>query len=205
MQNPIPHLRLEPALLRHSAGDECPEQGTAPGASGALAQTRNGPASQSYRGAGQSQVASTEIVLTLPYPVSANRYWRTGVVNRAPVVYVSREARLYREQVVAIARQAGISKPLSGRIEFSYRLFPKQPKDWARRCRANPCNWDDTVGCLDLDNAQKVLIDALKGVAFDDDKWIRKIQAERAQPDGEARVEVRIRQYQPESEGESCA
>lgn len=46
--------------------------------------------------------------------------------------------------------------------------------------------------CIDLDNANKVLLDAMKGVAIDDDKWVRRIVAERMEPDGEARVVVTI-------------
>ena len=37
-----------------------------------------------------------------------------------------------------------------------------------------------------------LLLDALKGVAIEDDKWVRRIEAERAEPDGEARLVVRI-------------
>jgi crossover junction endodeoxyribonuclease RusA len=48
------------------------------------------------------------------------------------------------------------------------------------------------VQCLDLDNANKVLLDALKGVAIDDDKWVRRLTAERMEPDGEARVVVTV-------------
>jgi crossover junction endodeoxyribonuclease RusA len=52
--------------------------------------------------------------------------------------------------------------------------------------------WDDTVRCIDIDNANKVLLDALKDVAIEDDKWVRKLTAERMEPDGEARVVVTI-------------
>jgi crossover junction endodeoxyribonuclease RusA len=48
------------------------------------------------------------------------------------------------------------------------------------------------VQCLDLDNANKVLLDALKDVAIEDDKWVRRIDSERMEPDGEARVVVTI-------------
>lgn len=46
--------------------------------------------------------------------------------------------------------------------------------------------------CIDLDNAQKVLMDSLKGVVMEDDKWVRRIVAERAEPDGEARLIVTV-------------
>jgi crossover junction endodeoxyribonuclease RusA len=49
------------------------------------------------------------------------------------------------------------------------------------------------VQCIDLDNARKVLYDALKDVAFGDDKWVRADSAERMEPDEHgARVVVTI-------------
>ncbi|MFX7793104.1 RusA family crossover junction endodeoxyribonuclease, partial [Acinetobacter baumannii] len=53
--------------------------------------------------------------------------------------------------------------------------------------------WDDTVRCIDLDNAKKVLLDALKGVAIEDDQWVRRIVAERMEPDADgARVVLTV-------------
>ena len=47
--------------------------------------------------------------------------------------------------------------------------------------------------CLDLDNANKVLLDALKGVAIEDDKWVRQLHSERMEPDADgARVVICI-------------
>ena len=47
------------------------------------------------------------IELTLPYPVSANRYWRTVWPNgaRCPVTTVSAQARAYKTQVRRLALQ----------------------------------------------------------------------------------------------------
>jgi len=134
------------------------------------------------------------IELTLPYPLSANRYWRTYMPRgfSAPVTACSKEAKEYKAQVGWLARKAGVSKPIAGRVAVAYTLYPQRPQDWAKRAARDPMAWDDTVQCIDLDNAQKVLFDALKGVAFDDDKWVRRIEAERAEPDGEGRIVVRI-------------
>ena len=132
------------------------------------------------------------ITLTLPYPISANRYWKAitipGRTMRAP----SKEAKAYKAQVCGLAKIAGIKKPIAGRVAIDIRLYPKRPQDWERRAKRDPLSWDDTVLCLDLDNANKVLFDALKGVAIDDDKWVRRITSERMEPDGEARVEIII-------------
>ena len=134
------------------------------------------------------------ITLVLPYPISANRYWRTYMPKgfKAPVTVVSSDAKAYKTEVGWLARAAGIHKPISGRVAVSYVLYPKRPQDWAKRTAKDPSGWDDSVLCIDLDNAQKVLFDALKGVVFDDDKWVRRIHAERAEPDGDARMVVTI-------------
>jgi crossover junction endodeoxyribonuclease RusA len=148
------------------------------------------------------------LTVTLPYPVSANRYWRVRVVKGVPMNYVSSEAKAYKEQVAWILRSAGVRAPLVGRIAVDYTLYPKRPQDWQRRAKKLGDAWHDDVMCLDLDNAQKVLLDALKGIAFDDDKWVRRITAERAEPDGEARIVVRISQIatpQPQGSLPICA
>jgi len=136
------------------------------------------------------------ITLTLPYPVSSNRYWRTFMPKgfKAPVTTLSAEAKAYKSQVGWLVRSAGIIKPITGRVEVSYVLYPHRPLDYKKRMAKNPSTWDDTVQCIDLDNAQKVLFDSLKNMAFEDDKFIRRIHAERAEPDGEARVIVTITQ-----------
>ena len=132
------------------------------------------------------------IELTLPYPVSANRYWRTVWPNgaRCPVTTVSASAKAYKTQVRRLALEAGVVRPFSGRVGVSFVLFPRRPSDWRRRVKADPVHWDDSVQCIDLDNAQKILFDALEGVAFSDDAQVRHITGKRAAPDGEARVEV---------------
>jgi crossover junction endodeoxyribonuclease RusA len=57
-------------------------------------------------------------------------------------------------------------------------------------------HWDDTVQCIDLDNAQKIMFDALQGTVFGDDKNIRVIHACRGIPDEKgARLEIIIRPY----------
>lgn len=133
------------------------------------------------------------IKLVLPYPISANRYWRHRAVKNVVYTYVSTEAKLYRDEVARIALAAGVRKPLPGRVGVRYTLYPNQPKDFLKRSKRDPENWDDTVSCIDLDNAQKVLFDSLNKIAFVDDKMIRRIEADRAVPDElGARIEVEI-------------
>ena len=140
------------------------------------------------------------ITLTLPYPISANRYWRTYVPKgfKAPVTTLSSEAKAYKKLVAGIVHAAGIRQPFDGRVAVDIALYPNRPQDWQRRAKKNPECWDDDVLCIDLDNANKVLLDSLKGLVFHDDKWVRKLFGERMEPDGEARVVVTISQIQAE-------
>jgi len=138
------------------------------------------------------------IILTLPYPISANRYWATRTVPgkgaRKPMAltYVTAEAKAYKGEVEALCVAAGIRRPIFGRVHVDVKLYPKRPQDWQKRMRQAGAAWDDTVMCIDIDNANKVLLDSLKDVAIEDDKWVRRLTAERMEPDGEARVVVTI-------------
>lgn len=121
------------------------------------------------------------IRLVLPYPVSANRYWRSYVPrgHSRAIVVVSDEAKAYKRVVADLCIEAGIKFPRRDSVFCSFRLVP-----------ANGI-------CMDLDNCLKVAIDSLKGIAYLDDSQVRKIVAERAEPDGKARLEVEIHAYQP--------
>ena len=123
------------------------------------------------------------IVLTLPYPISSNRYWRPVNLGKHISIVPTKEAKQYREQVGWIARGAGARQPLQGRIAVDLKLYPHRPQDWKTRQRKLGAAWDDSVQCIDLTNAEKVLMDALNGVAFEDDKQVRRYTAERMEPD----------------------
>lgn len=132
------------------------------------------------------------ITLTLPRPVSANLYWRTFLPrgHTRPIVTLSEQAKDYKAQVKLIARQAGVTHPLKGRVELIVEMYPERPLDWVKRARKDPYGWDDDVRSIDLDNALKVVIDAIKDVVISDDKWVRRIVASRMEPDGPARLVV---------------
>lgn len=132
--------------------------------------------------------------LILPPAVSSNRYWRSFVPrgHKRAIVTLSDEAKAYKAAVAQIARKAGVVSPIKGRVAVSYTLFPKRPQDYAKRMKADPLRWDDTVQCLDLDNALKVMLDSLKGIVFEDDKFVHELHGRRAEPDGEGRLEVVI-------------
>lgn len=116
--------------------------------------------------------------LELPYPVSANRYWRSFVPKgwKRAVVHPSDEARAYKRECAWLAKAAGF-KPLGGAVELHILLIP------ANRV------------CMDLDNALKVSIDALRGIVYEDDAQVYRIVAERRAPDGKARLEVEAQPF----------
>lgn len=141
------------------------------------------------------------IVLTLSYPISANRYWATRVVKAKAtgkpmaMTYVTPEANAYREEVALRARAAGVRQPFEGRVWMHLQLFPHRPQDWQARVRKlGLATWDDGVQCIDLGNCEKVLSDALQGIAFVDDKQIWRLSKERMEPDDKpARIVVTLR------------
>lgn len=110
--------------------------------------------------------------LTLPLPPSANRYWR---YTRGRVL-VSREARAYRArcQTAALAQRA---KVLSGEVELSGVVY------FENRRR-------------DLDGAIKVLLDALEGICYANDRQVWKLSLEKAIDRESPRVEITIREQE---------
>lgn len=114
------------------------------------------------------------IRLILPAPVSANRYWRIFGGR----VVKSAEARSYRAEVQIKARDV---TPLDGPVSVHIALCPEMTaKGVASKTR------------LDLDNCLKVALDALQGIAFNNDKQVVKLVAELgpAQVGGALMVEI---------------
>lgn len=84
--------------------------------------------------------------LTVPYPPSANVYWRVA----RNMVYVSKEAKAYKDEVRLTNLR---TKPLQGPVRLTAMVYrPRKAGD--------------------LMNREKVLCDALQGVAYVDDKQI---------------------------------
>lgn len=138
------------------------------------------------------------LVVTLPYPVSANRVWRTRIATTRgkrhfAQTYLSEEAKAFKEQVGWRLKAAGVRSPIPGRVSVSFVLYPPRPADWQARQRKFGDDWDNSVACIDLDNAVKLTLDAMKNIAFDDDSWVWKMTQERAEPDADgARLVVTI-------------
>jgi crossover junction endodeoxyribonuclease RusA len=147
--------------------------------------------------AAQSQPGKP-VTVTLPYPISANVYWHSRIVKakatgkQIVVTHPTRDAQNYCEDVGWRCKAAGVRQPIHGRVRVDIALYPSRPQDWAKRASKDPLYWDNDVRCIDLDNANKVLLDALKGVAMEDDAWVYELHSQRMEPDGEARVVVTI-------------
>lgn len=125
-------------------------------------------------------------MMMLPYPVSANRYWRNfrGRMTR------SVEAMAYREQVQEIAAEC-LTECLQGCVSVRLVLHPKKPKDWDRRLKKDP-RAVLTLGRMDLDNAQKVALDALQGIGFTNDRQITSLLIRLGEPVDGGGLAVRV-------------
>ena len=94
--------------------------------------------------------------LDLPYPPSANKYWRR-VGNKT---LLSKAARQYKQAVYALCLGAGV-RPGRGRLAVEVLVSPPD-----RRKR-------------DLDNLLKAVLDSLNGLAWDDDSQIDELRLAR--------------------------
>lgn len=115
-----------------------------------------------------------EVRLTFPYPPSANRYWRSVVINGSVRVLVSSEARLYKRRCATIAA-ATCKAPLSGPLSIVLNVYRPMKRG-------------------DLSNRIKVIEDAMQGVVFHDDDQIVQIEARRFDDKHNPRVEITIKQ-----------
>jgi len=104
--------------------------------------------------------------MLLPYPISTNRYWR----NVRGRMIRSKEANAYKQLTGWTAKTCGV-KSTENPVEIHIKLHPKATKSGIA-----------SKTCIDLDNALKVAIDALNGIAYVDDKQVVKIIAEISNP-----------------------
>lgn len=62
--------------------------------------------------------------LTLPFPPSANHYWRHVIVGRGVRTLLSRRGRAYKTLVCDYVRGRGLAGRLAGRLAVEVKLFP---------------------------------------------------------------------------------
>ena len=110
------------------------------------------------------------IEIELPYPPSANHYYR----NIGHRTLISREGRAYREKVCATLASLGLAT-IEGPVVLEVEIYPPD-----RRRR-------------DLDNTLKCLCDSLEHAGiYRDDRQIVRILAEKRDPVRGGRTIVRI-------------
>ena len=110
--------------------------------------------------------------IVLPLPPSANRYWR----HYNGRVVVSEAAKTYKAGVWMVAQHAGM-RPFTGPVAVYVHVY-----------RARKAG--------DLDNANKVLLDALCGIAYQDDAQIVELHSWRHDDKDNPRVEVEVQEAQ---------
>ena len=117
--------------------------------------------------------------LVLPYPVSANRYWRHIAHPKTgrPITLLSREAKAYQLEVGWIAKSAGV-KPTNAAVRLKLTLIPKNGV------------------VMDLSNCLKVAEDALQGVAYVNDRQVKAITLAYGEPDGKGALIVEIDEFE---------
>lgn len=107
-----------------------------------------------------------EYVFTLPIPPSANNYWRVWN-NR---IVVTDEAKAYKQELKYLLAQC---EPIEGDVVVNFTVF--RP---ARRG--------------DLDNYNKILFDALQGLAYKNDNQIVELHSFREDDKENPRVEFYV-------------
>lgn len=113
--------------------------------------------------------------LVLPMPPSANDYWRIGLTGKGrPFPYLTGNAKKYK---VTVAEIAEIETPIYGEVSVTLNVF------FERR------------GC-DLDNRNKVLLDALQKVVYNNDRQVAELHSYRHLDPKKPRVEVEIREIE---------
>ena len=119
--------------------------------------------------------------LVLPWPPSNNHYNAQRVVipkaeGKKPFVmwYPTEEAKKFKAQAIVIARAQGIPL-LKGAVAIAIKYyFPTKAGD--------------------LTNRDKVLLDVLQGIAYDDDRQITRKEEERFSDKENPRVEITIKE-----------
>lgn len=108
--------------------------------------------------------------ITLPWPPSANRYWRSFKGRMVK----SEEARSYRDEVWhRYLQQEGAPKPVKSDVYVTLNFYRPRKSG-------------------DLDNRIKVTLDSLEGLAFKNDSQIAVIHAARFEDKVNPRVEVYV-------------
>lgn len=108
--------------------------------------------------------------ITLPVPPSANRWHRT--INGRPIL--SREARLYTRVAMTLAMAQKV-QCIHAPTEVEVAIV------WYRQRKSG-----------DVDKRGAIMLDALQGIAYDNDSQIRRYSIERYENKQSPRMEIEI-------------
>jgi crossover junction endodeoxyribonuclease RusA len=112
------------------------------------------------------------VKLTLPLPPSTNAFWRSVVIKGAVRVLVSREARAWKK-LADIAVAAQCRRVLENDVSVSIIAYMPDRR-------------------RDLDNIVKPALDCLQGAAYNNDRQIVKLVAEKRYDKFNPRLELHI-------------
>jgi crossover junction endodeoxyribonuclease RusA len=94
---------------------------------------------------------------------------------------ISTEGRAFKAQAAWLATSIGL-RPLAGKVAVTMTLHPKRPK------RAT----GKDARCIDVDNALKAALDALNGIAFEDDSQVVDLHITRGEPVADGALVVTV-------------
>jgi crossover junction endodeoxyribonuclease RusA len=114
--------------------------------------------------------------MMLPYPISTNVYWR----NFRGRMVRSSAATAYKDEVGWIAK-ANHAKLYTTPVMVMMILHPPRPQDAEKREKKDRL-WGLGVRRIDIDNAQKVVLDALQGISYENDRQITFLSIKLGQP-----------------------
>ena len=124
--------------------------------------------------------------MILPYPISTNVYWRSF---RGRMVRSS-AAIAYKDEVGWIAKASKLQL-FTVPVAVVLVLHPMRPADAEKREKKDRL-WGLGVRRIDIDNAQKVALDALQGIAYENDRQITSLWIKLGQPIKDGGLHVTI-------------
>ena len=108
-------------------------------------------------------------------PLSTQTIYRSACRGRFPVLYMTRKGKEMKELYQSEAKKQYKGKVISGDCDMEITLFFKD-----RRAR-------------DVDNFNKLVLDALEGIIYLDDKQIQKLTVEKKLSAENPRIELEVR------------
>ena len=116
-----------------------------------------------------------------PFPKERPRYKKDVGISYTP----PKSKAVEKDIGILYTVQGGekIEGPVSIDLKF-YLKKPKKPK------------YDEPLKRPDMDNLIKTVLDALNGIAYDDDKQIVRISAEKHWAEDQPRTEISVKSYQ---------